>query len=201
MPMKEYYTFPKDPGLKPHHQIEFSVISRALVWLIDETLKGTTTLRQCGPKSNGLERVFHFLPSSETGASPSDGLVPYLGHSLMLGVTPSTEMQSTYSTASVDWARWILCPCQIFYEKDRKIMHIFRVCHYQFILEFLLWYIKFATLCFHEKSFSKCIWICEEWSPIFSLFPSIFSFIFISENHKNPSSDIIRDILKIYWMT
>ena len=31
MPMKEYYTFPKAPGLEFHHQIQFSVLSSILV--------------------------------------------------------------------------------------------------------------------------------------------------------------------------
>ena len=40
-----------------------------------------------------------------TGASPSDCLVYYSGHSLVVGVFyPSAEVQSVYSTAPADWA-------------------------------------------------------------------------------------------------
>ena len=42
-------------------------------------------------------------------------------------------------------------------------------------LEFLLWYIKLATLWFHEKLFCKSIRIWVEWSPSLTLFLSMFS--------------------------
>ena len=53
------------------------------IWLLDETLTGTTILDQSGPGSNGYEGVLH-IPET----SPSDCLVPYLEHSLGWSLTP-----------------------------------------------------------------------------------------------------------------
>ena len=50
------------------------------IWLIDGTQKGTNTLGQSGPGSNGNEEVFHIHQRSRTGASLSDDLVSQLGH-------------------------------------------------------------------------------------------------------------------------
>ena len=73
------------------------------IWPIDRTLSGTTTPSQSGPGSNGNEGVLHVLQISKAGASPSDGLMSYLGHSLEESY-PSSEMKSVYSTAPADWA-------------------------------------------------------------------------------------------------
>ena len=64
------------------------------------------TLGQSGPGSNGNEGVLLIPQGSRTGASPSDGLVSYLGH-LLGGVSypADAEMQLVYSTASADWAK------------------------------------------------------------------------------------------------
>ena len=51
-------------------------------------LTGTTTLGQREPGSNDNERVFHIPQTSEDGASPSDGVMSYLEHSLGGGLTP-----------------------------------------------------------------------------------------------------------------
>ena len=49
---------------------------------IDRALSGATILGQSGPGSNGNEGVLRILQSlSITGASPSDCLVSYPGHS------------------------------------------------------------------------------------------------------------------------
>ena len=62
------------------------------------------TLDQTGPKSNDNEEVLHIFQSSNiTGASPSDSLVSYPGHSWRKSY-PSVEMQSAYSIAPADWA-------------------------------------------------------------------------------------------------
>ena len=60
------------------------------------TLSSATTPGQ----SDNNERVLRIPQSScITGASPSDCLVSYLGHSLVVvGSYPSTEMQSVNST-------------------------------------------------------------------------------------------------------
>ena len=42
----------------------------------------TTNLDQSGPGSNDNEEVLHIPQSSRSGASPSDSLVSYPGHSL-----------------------------------------------------------------------------------------------------------------------
>ena len=57
------------------------------IWPIYRTLSGSTTLKMSGPGSDGNEEVLRISQSSSiTGTSPSDCLVPYLGHSLMGGV-------------------------------------------------------------------------------------------------------------------
>ena len=45
------------------------------------------------------------IQSSKTGASPSDVLILYPGHSLGESYL-STEMQLVYSTAPANWAIW-----------------------------------------------------------------------------------------------
>ena len=58
-----------------------------------------SSIYQSGPKSDGNKGVFHIPQSSSiTGASPSDYLVSYPGHSLGESYL-STEMQSVYSVA------------------------------------------------------------------------------------------------------
>ena len=65
---------------------------------IDKNLSGTTTPGQSGPGCDSNEGVLHIPHScSFNGASPSDCLVSYLGHSL--GSYPNAEKQSVYSTA------------------------------------------------------------------------------------------------------
>ena len=66
------------------------------------TLSVATTLDQSGPGSNGNERVLHISQISKVTASPSDGLMPYPGHSLKEEAYTSAEMQSEYSTAPDD---------------------------------------------------------------------------------------------------
>ena len=74
------------------------------IWPIDRALSGTTTLGQSEPESSGNKGMLHIPQSSSiTGTSPSDCLVSYLiGEER--GLTPSTEVQSRYSTAPADWA-------------------------------------------------------------------------------------------------
>ena len=69
------------------------------------TLSGATTPDQSGPRSNGNEGVL-CIPqnSSITGASPSDCIVSFSGHSLRKSYS-SAEIQSVYSAALADWAR------------------------------------------------------------------------------------------------
>ena len=74
-------------------------MSNSFVWPI-----GATTLGQSGPGSDGNKEVFCFPQSfSITGASSSDCLVSYLGHSLEKSYS-SAEMQSVYSAVPADWA-------------------------------------------------------------------------------------------------
>ena len=71
--------------------------------LINRILSGTTTLSQSGSRSNDNEGVLHIPQSSKTDTSLSDGLVSYSEQSVG-GSFISAEMQSAYSTASVNWA-------------------------------------------------------------------------------------------------
>ena len=97
--IKKYSTFHKIPGLEPHYQMQFIVISRTLVGSVlplyrdavsifyipsqlGWTLTSTTTPGQSGLESNGHEGVLHVSQSSRTRASSSDGLVSYPGHLL-----------------------------------------------------------------------------------------------------------------------
>ena len=66
--------------------------------LINETLTGTTILGQSGPESYANEGVLH-------GASPSNGLASYLGHSLVKSYSPA-EMQLMCSTAAKRIEKW-----------------------------------------------------------------------------------------------
>ena len=69
---------------------------------IDRSLSGAITPGQSGHGSDDNEEVLH-IPQSITGASLSDCLVSYLGHSLV-GSHPSAEKQSVYSTVPADRA-------------------------------------------------------------------------------------------------
>ena len=72
-------------------------------------LSGATNRSQSRPRSDGNEEVLRIPQSTSiTGASPSDPLVSYPGHSL-LGSYPSAEIQLVYFTASDDWAISPLC--------------------------------------------------------------------------------------------
>ena len=67
-------------------------MSNSFTWPIDSTLSGATTQGKSGPGSDGNEGVLCIPQSySITGATPSDCLVSYLGHSLGESY-PSTEM-------------------------------------------------------------------------------------------------------------
>ena len=58
-------------------------MSNSSIWSIHRTLSGDTTPSQSGPGSDSNEGVCHIpQTSSITGASPSDCLVSYSGHSL-----------------------------------------------------------------------------------------------------------------------
>ena len=72
------------------------------IWYVDRTLAGTTILGERESRNSGNEVLY--IPQSYkiTGASPSDCLVSYPGHS---GESyPFVEMQSMYSAAPADWA-------------------------------------------------------------------------------------------------
>ena len=62
-------------------------MSNSSVWPIDRTLSGATTQGQSGPGSNGNESVLRISESSSiSGASLSDCLMSYPGHSLVGGL-------------------------------------------------------------------------------------------------------------------
>ena len=79
-------------------------MSNSSIWPIDRTLSSVTTQGQSRPGSNDNDRVVYIPQSSSiTGASPSDCLVSYPGHSFGESY-PSAGMQSVYSVAPTDWA-------------------------------------------------------------------------------------------------
>ena len=76
-------------------------MSNSFIWPIDRTLSVVATLGQSGSGSDSNEEVLRIPQSSSiTGASSSNCLVWYLGHSLW-GTYSSAEMQSVYSAAPV----------------------------------------------------------------------------------------------------
>ena len=98
------------------------------IWPIDRTLSGATTLGQSGPRSDGSKEILRIPQNvSLTWASPSDCLMSYPGHSLGK-FYPSADMQSVYSIAPADWARFcrrilldkILFPLQNQYKNNFK---------------------------------------------------------------------------------
>ena len=76
--------------------------SSSSIRLIDRILSGATISGQCGPGSNGNEEVPHIPQSTRAGASPSDCLVPYLGH-LLRGAYLFAVMHSVYSATPTDF--------------------------------------------------------------------------------------------------
>ena len=67
------------------------------------TLSSATTPGQSEPGSVGNDGVLHITQSSKTGASPSDCVEPYPGHSLR-GSYPTVGTQLVYSTVPAVWS-------------------------------------------------------------------------------------------------
>ena len=64
-------------------------MSNSSIWLIDRTQSGATILGQNGPRSDGNKRLLYIHQSCGiAGASPSDCLISYQGHSLVEGFAP-----------------------------------------------------------------------------------------------------------------
>ena len=60
-------------------------MSNSSIWMIEKTLSDSTTLGQRGPGSDGNKEILHIPQSSRTKVSPSDGLMSYPWHLLVLG--------------------------------------------------------------------------------------------------------------------
>ena len=89
------------------------------IWPIDRTLSGAITPGQSKPGSDGNEGEHHISQSSRVGASSSNYLVSYPGHSLgRVGVLPSAEMQSVYSIGLADRTIYIYCILYIYICKN-----------------------------------------------------------------------------------
>ena len=83
--------------------IKMKTIVRKIL-MIKRTLSSCYHSGQSRPRSDGNEGVICIRQGFRfTGASPSDCLVPYLGH-LLEESYPSVEKLSVYSTAPTDWA-------------------------------------------------------------------------------------------------
>ena len=88
-------------------------MSNSSIWPIDRNLSGAATKVQSKPGRDGNEGVLYISQScSITGASQSDYLVSYPGHSLGESYT-SAEMQSVYSIAPGNLA--------IYYEENNEM--------------------------------------------------------------------------------
>ena len=77
-------------------------MSNSSIRPIDRPISDATTPGQNGSGSNGNKGVLHISQSSRTGASSSDCLMSYPGHSVV-GSYPTAEIQSVYSTAPATW--------------------------------------------------------------------------------------------------
>ena len=68
-------------------------------------MSGATTPGKRGLRIDGNKGVLHSHQSSSiTGVSSSYCLVSDPGHTFSVGGYPTADLQSEYSTASVDWA-------------------------------------------------------------------------------------------------
>ena len=84
-----------------YKQFYFKQFSLTLVQFKYDFYSTHTSLSQSGPGSDGNEGVLRIPQSSSiTGASPSDGLMLYLGHSLVEGSYPPAEIQSSRTSLS-----------------------------------------------------------------------------------------------------
>ena len=120
-------------------KIKFSIITPfSSIWPIDWTLSVATTPGQGWPVSIGNKGIICIPQSSSiTEASPSDCLMSYPGHSLG-EFYPSAVMQSGYSTAPTDWAKyfwiqvklnrvpWFLNSQYMFFSLGANIIHIYQ---------------------------------------------------------------------------
>ena len=84
------------------HSVE---MSNSSIWPKDWTLSGATTPGPSGPRNDGNKGVVGIHKSFRiTGASPSECLMSYLGHTFSgVGSYASAEILSVYSTAPTDW--------------------------------------------------------------------------------------------------
>ena len=90
----------------------FSKWINSSIWHLVGTWTGTTSLNQSGLGSNSNKGILHISQSTRGGASHSDSLESYLGHSLAwgIGLLPPAKMQSAFSTVLPDWAfNFIFC--------------------------------------------------------------------------------------------
>ena len=166
----------KQPYFK---QFSLAKVQFRSIWPIDRTISDTITLGQSGPGSNGNKGVLCILQSSSiTGASLSDYLESYPGHSLGKSY-PSAEKQSVCSTAPADWTN-------IAFEK-KKVSYI----------GLYLWYVflrnkahiacpkfKIFSLSLIKQHFKETQWIyiyCNEYLKLLSR----HSLLNISTSHIN----------------
>ena len=105
--------------------IQFSISTYfSSIWPIDRTLSGATT-----PSQHYWNLIIRF--SSVISIRFSSVIS---GHSLRMGLTPSTEMQSVYSTVPTDWAT-----CRLFhnfwsnmlYSHEQRYIHVCMQKHIQ----------------------------------------------------------------------
>ena len=93
-------------------------MSNSFIWPTDRALSGVITPDQSGAGSDGNEGVLCILQnSSVTGASPSNCLVAYQGHSLEEPYS-FAEMQSVYSAAPAGWAN----NTSIYFKEGKNVM-------------------------------------------------------------------------------
>ena len=80
------------------------------IWPIDRTLSGATTPGQGGSGSNGNEKALYIPQISNAGASPSEGLMSYPGHSLGR-VLPLCKDAVTVFSSPTQLGYSYLCEC------------------------------------------------------------------------------------------
>ena len=86
-----------------HDEKKSHLFAHSLFYLTHMILSSATNLGQNGPGSNDNEWVLHIPQISNHGASPSDCLVLYQGHSLAGKSYPYAEIQLVYSADPNNW--------------------------------------------------------------------------------------------------
>ena len=95
---------------------------KSSIWPIDGTSSGTTTPSESEPRSNDYEGVLHIPQSSSIiGATRSDGLASYSGHSLGWWWSSYTSIEIQLAFV---WVLWHINHCKLVNPKSSLNIYI-----------------------------------------------------------------------------